>query len=137
MPCTPLSYTPLSNNKNSSMEKRRFRPQSRLLPRRGRTSWPRNVIDDFWRRQKLQSRFLLLLRSKVTNRLNQVRFPFREHVSEGHISALMCCRPEWRNCPIVQVSAGFLSIGNVVAFDRRAVVLPKFQTSADTTIVDV
>ena len=103
-PHTPLSYTPLSNNTNSSMEKRRFRPQSRLLPRRERTSWPRKITDDFWRRQKLQSRFLLLLRSKVTNRLNQVRFPFQGHVSEGHISALMCCRPGRRNCPIVQVS---------------------------------
>ena len=94
----------MSNNKNSSMEKRRFRPQSRPLPRRGRTSWPRNIIDDIWRRQKLQNRFLLLLRSKVTNRLNQVRFPFQGHVSEGHISALMCCRHGRRDCPIVQVS---------------------------------
>ena len=139
MPRTPLSYTLLSNNKNSSMEKRRFRPQSRLLPRRGRASWPRNAIDDFWRRQKLQSRFLLLLRSKVTNRSNQVRFPFqRARLRRTYFSfKVLYCRPERRNCPIVQVSAGFLSIGNVVAFDRRAVVLPKFQTAADTTIVDV
>ena len=92
MPCTPLSYTPLVYYRNNLMERRRFRHQSRPLPRKGRTSWPRNAVGDFWRQEKLQSRFLLLLRSKVTSRLYEVRFPFQARVLSRTISALICCR---------------------------------------------
>ena len=75
MPYTPWSYTALSNCKNYFMEKRRFRPhRQQPLLRKRRASWPRGKGGDFLRQAKLRSRFLLMLRLKVTNPKLQASF---------------------------------------------------------------
>ena len=80
MPCTLWSYKPSSEYKSNLMEKRWFRHQSRPLPRKGQTSWPRNEGVDFWQQERLRNRFLPQLRLKVTNRLNWVNLPFDAHL---------------------------------------------------------
>ena len=78
----------------------------------------------FLARTKITKPFPVAVKIESSDRLNQVRFPFQGHVLEGSISALMCCRPGRKNS---DAGIRFLSIENVVAFDRRALFCKNFK----------
>ena len=78
------------------MEKRRFRLQIRPLPRRGRTSWPGNEGGDFWQQEKLQSRFLSMLRLKVSSRKLQASSVPSESVAVRKMDVVTCSFA-WKN----------------------------------------